>query len=467
VSDIKTTGNTELKALYPPMAQACYAVFLLFIAYTLASIDRSILSLMVDPVRADLNLSDFEISLLQGLAFALLFAVVGFPVARLADRKSRRGILAAGITFWCVMTAMCGLASNFTQLFLARMGVGMGEATLTPTSSSIISDYFEPRKRALALSVYYLGYPIGGGLALIIGAAILDALSGMEIIDLGFMGLYKPWQAAFFIVGIPGLAIAAMMYTIREPRRVGVIKVDGDREDQQQVTLRELSNYIGERRKAYGAMYSAVTLLGVLAYGTVMWYPVFFMRTYGMTASEAGYAYGLMVGITGSLGLISGGFLSRWLGDKGYKDANIRIMIFSTCCKAIPLALAPLMPTAELALLLLVPGTFFGQMSPGVNLAAFHDITPNQMRGQISAIMQFLSNTIGLGMGGILIASITDFGFGDDSALRYSLSIAVVVLIPMILALLFYGLKHYRKCLEEAESWNKTVGGTTGTIKGF
>ena len=457
MSELRHNESIDPNSLYPPLTQACYAVFVLFIAYTLASIDRSILSLMVDPVRADLNLSDFEISLLQGLAFALLFAVVGFPVSRLADRKSRRGILAAGISFWCVMTAMCGLSTNFLQLFLARMGVGMGEATLTPASASIISDYFEPKKRALALSVYYLGYPIGGGLALIIGAAILDALSGVDIVDLGFMGQYKPWQAAFFIVGLPGLAVAGLVFTFKEPRRVGVIEVDKNREDQKSVTIGELTSYIGERRKAYLSLYAAVTLLGVLAYGTVMWYPVFFMRTYDMTASEAGYSYGLMVGIMGSLGLLSGGLLSRWLGEKGYKDANVRIMIFSALAKAIPLVLAPLMPTATWALILLAPGTFFGQMAPGVNMAAFHDITPNQMRGQISAIMQFLSNTIGLGMGGILIASITDFGFGDDSALRYSLSIAVVIIIPIILGLLFYGLKHYRLCLKEAEGWNKTV----------
>lgn len=437
---------------YPSTIYASYTVFVLFIAYTLGSIDRTILSLMVDPVRADLKLSDFEISLLQGLAFSILYVVAGIPIGRLTDRVNRRNLLAGGIAFWCASTAACGLSSNFIQLFIARMGVGVGEATLGPTSASIISDYFAPAKRALALSIYHLGYPVGGGLALIIGAAVLDAMSGMETVSLGFLGEYKPWQMAFFIVGVPGFAIAALMFTIREPKRLGMIEVQSS-EDQHKVSFSELGRYINQRKRAYYSLYISVSLLGTLAYGTTMWYPVFFIRTYGLTASEAGYAYGLMVGIVGSLGLISGGVLSRYWAEKGYKDANIRVMILSVGAKMIPLALAPLMPTWELALLMLVPGTFFGQMAPGVNGAALQNITPNQMRGQVLVISGFFSTAIGLGLGGILIASITDFVFADDAALRYSLSIAVVIIAPIILGILFYAIRYYKAYVEEAEAW--------------
>lgn len=450
---MSNTRSEGIASPYPSATYASYATFMLFVAYTLGSIDRTILSLMVDPVRADLDLSDFEISLLQGLAFAILYSAAGIPIGRLTDRVNRRNLLAGGIAFWCVATASCGLASNFMQLFIARMGVGVGEATLGPTSASIISDYFAPAKRALALSIYHLGYPVGGGLALIIGAAVLDSMSGMETVSLGFLGEFKPWQMAFFVVGVPGLVIAALMFTIKEPKRLGMIEVESQ-QNQNKVSFKELGHYINDRKRAYYSLYISVSLLGTLAYGTTMWYPVFFIRTYGMSASEAGYAYGLMVGIVGSLGLITGGMLSRYWADKGYKDANLRVMIVSVSCKMIPLAIAPLMPTAEWALLMLVPGTFFGQMAPGVNGAALQNITPNQMRGQVLVISGFFSTAIGLGLGGILIASITDFVFEDDSALRYSLSIAVVIIAPIILGILFYAIRHYKYYVEEAEAWD-------------
>lgn len=458
MSESLTSNNSDSQysstSQYPSTLYGSYTVFMLFIAYTLGSIDRTILSLMVDPVRADLNLSDFEIGLLQGLAFVIFYVIAGIPIGRLTDRVNRRNLLATGIAFWCVATASCGLASNFVQLFVARMGVGVGEATLGPTSASIISDYFDPSKRALALSVYHLGYPVGGGLALIIGAAVLDAMSGMETVSVVLVGELRPWQAAFLVVGLPGLLIAALMFTVREPRRLGMIKVKSS-EDQRRVSYRELGRYINDRKRAYYSLYASVSLLGTLAYGTTMWYPVFFVRTYGMTASEAGYAYGLMVGIVGSFGLICGGLLSRYLAKKGYKDANLRVMLVSVGFKMVPLALAPLMPTAELALLMLVPGTFFGQMAPGVNGAALQNITPNQMRGQVLVISGFFSTAIGLALGGILIASITDFVFADDSALRYSLSIAVVIIAPIILGILFYAIRHYKYYVEEAEAWEK------------
>lgn len=430
---------------YPSPIRAWYVVFVLFLAYTFSAIDRQILTLLVEPVRSDLELSDFQISLLQGFAFSLLFAVAGFPIARLSDSRSRRKIIALGVTFWCLMTCLCGMARNFFQLFLARMGVGVGEATLSPAAASLLCDYFEPKKRALALSVYHLGYPIGGGLSLVAGAAIIDALAGVETVNLGMLGDFKPWQMAFIIVGLPGLLIAGMMFTFREPERRGVSVSDA----RAGMPLKEVLGYMLTRWKAYGAHFSAVSLMGMLAIGTTLWYPTFLIRTYGLTASQAGYSYGLIMGICGAAGILLGGWLSLQIARRGHIDANMRVMLLAASIKLVPVVIGPLMPTATLALVMMAVATFLGQVSVGVTTAAIQDITPNQMRAQATALMLFLVNIVGLGFGATFIAIITDFVFRDDQALRYSIVVSSLLIGPMVIALLAFGLKHFRECVRE------------------
>ncbi|MFW6092573.1 MAG: MFS transporter [Pseudomonadota bacterium] len=430
---------------FPSPYRAWYVVFILFLAYTFSAIDRQILTLLVEPVRADLGLSDFEISLLQGFAFSLLFAVAGFPIARLSDSRDRRRIIAAGITFWCVMTAMCGMAKTFVHLFLARMGVGVGEATLSPAAASLLSDYFEPKKRALAISVYHLGYPVGGGLALVAGAAIIDSLAGVESVQLGWLGSFKPWQLAFILVGLPGLVLAAAMFSFREPVRRGVAATAGSGG----MSIREVVGYMRQRWKAYGAHFSAVALMGMLAIGTTIWYPTFLIRTYGLTASEAGYSYGLIMGICGALGILLGGALSVRIARRGYVDANMRVMLIAASIKLVPVVVGPLMPTATLALITMAIATFLGQVSVGVTTAAIQDITPNQMRAQATAMMLFLVNIVGLGLGATFIAFITDFVFGDDMALRYSIVVSSLIIAPTVITILAFGLKHFRACVYE------------------
>lgn len=434
---------------YPPSSTAWYVVGILLLANTFSAIDRQILTLLVGPVRADLGLSDFEISLLQGLAFSLLFAFVGIPIARLSDVRNRRVIIACGISFWCLMTAACGLSKNFFQLFLARMGVGVGEASLSPAAASLISDSFSPEKRAMAFSVYHLGYPIGGGLALIIGGLVLQMLDGIDHVSLGILGEFRSWQLAFIIVGLPGLLIAGLMFTFREPPRQQRIHSAAN----QSVPLRVIWMHVRERWQAYGAHLSAVAFLGMLAMGTAIWYPTFLMRTYGFSASNAGYSYGLVMGICGVAGILSGGWLSGRFARKGHVDANMRVMLIAAALKTIPLIIGPLMPTAFLALLCMSIATYLGQVSVGVTTAALIEITPNEMRAQLLSIMLFMVNILGLALGASVIAALTDFVFGYDDALRYSISLASAIIAPTIVIILWRGLRHYRSCAEEARTW--------------
>ena len=210
-------NNTQQNPAYPNPAYAWYVVCILTIAYMFSFLDRQILALLVEPIRADLNISDTQMSLLQGLAFGIFYTLLGIPIGRLADRRSRRSIIAIGISIWCVMTAACGLAKNFGQLFLARVGIGIGEATLNPSAYSLISDYFPREKRARPMSFYNMGVSLGAGTAMVLGGQIISWVFSQPQPVLPLVGTLFHWQVVFIMVGLPGLLIAFLMVTVREP----------------------------------------------------------------------------------------------------------------------------------------------------------------------------------------------------------------------------------------------------------
>ncbi|HET7131816.1 MAG TPA: MFS transporter, partial [Gammaproteobacteria bacterium] len=204
---------------YPSRARAWYAVGVLYVAYVLAFVDRQIISFLVAPIRADLDITDFQFSLIAGLAFAIFYAVLGVPLGFLADRFSRRNLVAIGIALWSVMTAWCGLAGNYLQLFLARLGVGVGEGSLTPSAISLISDFFPRERRGLPINVYTAGVYWGIGIANVFGGVIVAYTAAASGIDLPWIGHLRPWQAAFMLVALPGIAVSLLTLTFREPVR--------------------------------------------------------------------------------------------------------------------------------------------------------------------------------------------------------------------------------------------------------
>lgn len=243
-----------------PQYYRWYVVGILSLAYVFSFIDRIIMSLLVEPIRADLGITDTQVSLLSGLAFALFYTFFGIPVALLADRSRRRTLIAAGITFWCFMTAACGLAQNFWQLFAARMGVGAGEATLSPAATSLIGDYFPRHLLGRAVAVYTMGISIGSGIALIMGGKIVAAVTEMGGVTLPIVGELKAWQAAFMLVGLPGLVVAALMFTVKEPQR-------RQRLQTKPVPLAEGFRFIWQHRKTYGAHFFGLSVTTIMAYG--------------------------------------------------------------------------------------------------------------------------------------------------------------------------------------------------------
>lgn len=449
-SELPAVAASEIQEVAPRRSlYRWYVVFVLFVAYAFSAIDARVLTLLVGPIKSDLGLSDFQISLLQGFAFALLYSVAAMPIGRFVDGAARRTpLMVAGVLVWSVMTMACGLAKSFTALFMARVGVGIGEATLSPTAYSLISDYFEKQRRALAISCYAIGYPIGGGLALIIGGLLLEHFTRGGPQDIGILGTLEPWQMVFVAVGLPGILVAGLIATIKEPPRgeTGGIGLAGG------VPVRQVVQYIRDRWQLYGMLISVTALSGLLAIGTSLWYPTFLIRTYGMTPGEVGLYYGTLMLVCGTIGTIGGGWFSGILIRRGRTDGNLRIMLFATAVKALPLVIGPLMPTATLALSFMAVGTLVGQASQGVILSAIQDVTPNRLRGQVTALTLLAVNLIGLGLGSSIIAAITDFGFGDEGALRYAIAITGGVMLPIMAIMLATGMKRYRAAIAALEN---------------
>jgi len=409
-------------------------------------LDRTILTLLVDPIRETLNISDLELSLLHGFAFAVFYVVLGIPIARFADSHNRVKLISIGILFWSVMTAVCGFAKTFWHMFLGRVGVGIGQAALSPAAYSILSDYFPPHKLTRALSVYQTGIYAGMGLAMIIGGFVIANVPALEI---PFYGMLEPWQVVFLIVSIPGVVIFVVMRTIREPERKGMIAHSGTSNS---IPVHEVATFIAKRRSAYGFVVAGVAAKSLAFYGIAAWLPTYFMRTYDWDVATVGLWYGLGSIVFGTLGINLGSFASVWLRSRGYADANVRICMVALVCLIPVGVLAPFMPSAIGSMCLFYAFIFFAAFPVGCQAAALQEITPNQMRAQVTALYLFISNMCGIGLGPTFIAFFTDVVFKNDLAVGYSMSISVAIACPIGALLFWMGLKPYRESLESAAS---------------
>ena len=432
--------NTE----YPNQAYAWYTVSVLLLAYVFSYIDRSILTLLVDPIRETLMITDLELSLLHGFAFAMFYVILGIPIARYADSHNRVRLISLGIMIWCVMTAMCGFAKTFWHMFIARVGVGVGEATLSPSAYAIITDYFPPHKLTRALSAYQTGIYVGTGLSMILGSIVI---ANVPAIEMPFYGRMEPWQVVFIMVGLPGLLVAALMYTIKEPQRRGML-VQGTASNS--IPIRDAVTFILKRRMAYGLLIGAVAAKSMAFYGVIAWIPAYFMRVHSWEVAQVGLWYGLASIIFGILGINSGGYFAQWLRTRGYTDSNPRVgLIALTCLSPIGIA-APLMSSPVVSLALYCGFIFFASFPVGSQAAALQEITPNQLRAQVSAIYLFLSNICGIALGPLVIAFFTDIVFEGDLYVNLSMATVSGITCPLGALLFWLSLKPYRACFESA-----------------
>ncbi|MCL4776528.1 MAG: MFS transporter [Gammaproteobacteria bacterium] len=449
--------HTEPAGDYPAPAYAWYVVIVLTLGYVVSFLDRQIFALLVQPIREDLGLSDTQVSLVGGLAFALFYTLLGIPIGRLVDRRSRRGLIAIGVTLWCLMTAACGLARSYWTLFVARVGVGVGEATLNPAALSLISDYFPRQRRGQAIGFYNMGVSLGVGIANIVGAWAISLAAAAPALVLPWYGPLQPWQLVFMFVGLPGLLVALLMLSVREPPRRDKLRLAGpDGVVREELALADTLRFLGARWSTYATHFVGMSVVTIIGYALFFWVPTMFVRSWGWTIPDSGYAYGLITLVSGPLGVNLGGWLADRLYARGCHDGLMRISLYATALVFVPASVAaPMMPTAAGALVLLIPATLAGAAITAAGVAALMMITPNQLRGQVTALYYFVINALGLTIGPTAVALITDYGFGDPQALRYSMAMVAAGAGILALGFLAANLRLYRAAMLEAEGWDQ------------
>ena len=432
-----TTENGHAKS----MAYPWLVVAILMVAYVFSFVDRQILNLLVGPIRRDLGISDTQMSLLMGFSFAIFYTILGIPLGRLADSRSRRGLIAAGVVVWSLMTALCGLARSYWQLFVFRIGVGVGEATLSPAAYSMIADYFPPERRATAISVYSMGIYLGSGIAFLLGGLVIQFAVAQGTTTLPLVGDVRPWQLVFFVLGGSGLIFSFAFLLVREPPRQGVDA------SVSQVSFGAVVAHLWRNRRTVLCHNLGFAMIAFCSYGTAAWVPSFFIRTFNWKAGEVGIIYGLIVMVFGCLGILFGGWLTdRWL-KQGKTDAALRVGICASIVAIIG-GVYLLADNGTLAAILMVPAVFALGMPFGAAPAAIVAIVPNQMRGQTAAVYLFIVNLIGLGVGPTAVALVTDYVFADDLALKWSMLIVGSIANLAAIGFLAAGLKPYRETIQ-------------------
>lgn len=428
-------------------------LLLLTLLFTSSFVDRTVISLLIGPIRGDLQISDTQVSLLSGLAFALLYTTLGVPFGWLADWRSRRLLIAAGAATWSLMTAMCGLAQSFWQLFAARMGVGVGEASLSPAAYSLISDSFPRRKLARAMGVYNMGNSIGSGLALIFAGALIALIEDLPPLSMPIVGQLKSWQTVFIVVALPGLLLAGLMLLVTEPPRRGTAIAEGSRA---RPDFGETLNYLWQRRAVYGGIFTSISLLSIVTFSYFAWIPTHFIRSYGWAAADVGQRFGVAVLVFGTVGAFMGGMLADRLLQKGLRAAYIRVALIAALAIG-PLGIAaPLMPNGWWSLALFCGWVFFGS-SMSVSVGSLQLITPNQFRGQATALLFLCASVMGYGVGPTAVAMITDFVFVRDEALRYSMAIVSAAATPAAVLILWRTQRPYAAELANRDAIDATV----------
>jgi MFS family permease len=397
-----------------------YVLAVLVIVYTFNFIDRQIVGILAVPIKAELGLSDSQLGLMGGLAFALFYTLLGIPIARLADRVNRTGIMAAALALWSLMTAMCGLTHTFAQLFMARVGVGIGEAGGVAPAYSLICDYFPARERARALSVYSFGIPVGAAVGIVLGGYITSLMS---------------WRMAFFIVGLAGLLITPLLkFTVREPER-GALDPPRAAAESAAVGVRAADN------AAVGGAPSLLDVIGVLArkgsfwglslgascasmmgYGLFFWAPSFLVRSYHLSLLHASLSFGALVLVGGLIGIWCGGVLTDRYGEK--RRSMYAFIPAIAFVATVPFYLAGVLSTTLwISFAVLLVPTALGLVWLGPVLAAVQHLVPGTMRATASALFLFINNLIGIGLGTALIGMVSDLmrlRFGAES-LRYAI----------------------------------------------
>jgi MFS family permease len=431
----------------PSPSKAWYAVAILTIANISGFVDRQILSLLVEPIKRDLHVTDTQVSLLMGLGFVVFYSLLGLPIGRWVDRGHRPRIVALGAAVWSLMTAFTGMASSYAQLFAARIGIGVGEATLGPAAVSIIADRFPRRRLGLAMSTYMMGTFAGSGVAYALGAYVVGRFSGEGRMHVPLVGEVFPWQVAFFIIGLPGLLVAALALTMGEPRTAAPA---ASRSDVSQAASGDLLAYVKRNARTILALSLGFACSASVNYGMGAWLPAFFQRAHGWPVAKTGALMGVLTGVLGPIGVIAGGRLTDYWARKGHVDAPIRVGMLGAFGMLLLAGTFPLLGDATYAAALLLPVNVFAALPWGAANAAIAEAMPARLRGQGSAVYQLVVNLLSGALGPTAVALLTDHIFRDPDGVRWSISLNSVVGMTITLALLAWARPAYRTTVAAA-----------------
>jgi MFS family permease len=433
---------------FPPAAQGWFAVGMLAVVTTFALLDQGILGLLIQQIKTDYALTDTEAGWLLGPAFVIFYVCLGLPLSRYIDRGNRTLIITAGLFVWSLFTALCGLAQNFIQLFVARIMVGAGEAVNGPAAYSIVADYFPRDKLPRAIATLQIGSVAGGGLSLLLGGSMIWIVSTVGSPSLPIIGELRSWQVVFLAVGLPGLLVAGLMRLVKEPPRRG----KGVNAAVEKVGFGQAMNHLWTHFALYGPMFIGLTL-GSLDGGSKAWGAAFFQRTYDWSPARYGLTNGVLSLVFMLTGLYLGTKAVEAMFKRGQVDAPFRIILYSRAFALPFTCMMPLMPTPELALACGAVGFItLGMSGPSLN-AVLQIVSPNRIRGQVTALYLFIFTVVGQGLSPLVTGLTTDYVFTSPDDLRWSIMLLHIVFLPAALIVTWLGLKPYRA---EVERLNAT-----------
>lgn len=425
-----------------------WMVAVLFFLYVFSWLDRLILSMLVGPIKQDLLLSDFQISLILGPAFAICYSLFGLPMGWAVDRYPRRWVVYLGVSIWAIATVMSGFARSFITLLIGRIGVGMGEATLMPSAYSLIADEFPKKKLMFATSIYQMGGKIGSATAFGLGGVIIAFAETLSHIQWPGVGILQPWQMVLVMVGAPGLLFAFLVFTFSEPARKGMALAKEKSHDGKDIS--HLRSFFSKNWKLVALMMVGFSAIAVCGYSLTSWVPEYIERTWDWPPIKYGPALSVM-NILAAFTLLANGKIVDWMYGKGIKDAHLRFYSW---------LIAALAPVAVLLFLVqdrfvflglygviqIVTVPFILYVSSIVALLA-----PNQIRGQLIALFLFVTTNAGMGLGPVLVGSLTDFVFQDEAMLGQSLMYVVVGSFVIALIAMVASLRYLRPAIERME----------------
>lgn len=431
--------------------QANFVLGMVTFAYAMAYVDRQLLNLLVEPIKQSLAINDTQFSFIQGTAFVVSYLAAAPVFGRLVDVASRRAILIFGVASWSVFTALSGFCSTFTELFVARLGVGVTEACIFPVAWSLIGDCFSPKRLPGAMSVFFLGPQLGGGFSLIAGGLIVASAASLTF-GVPMLTALEPWQMAFVVVGVPGVLFALLLLAMVEPPRTRNPLAMGE---ERRLGFVESLTALRRHGQLYSRVYAANAMVAIVQLAGPTWLPAFMMRVHGLSATQTGLTLGIVSAVVAPIGALCGPVASAWLQRRGYIDAPLRAAAWCSVPMFLFSFLIPVVPSATAALVVAAGVIFCCSFPVGLMSGSLQMATSSQLRGIVAAIYTFVAQLIGYMVGPTLIAVLTDRYFQDPKMVGHSMQIVMSVAALFAGFFLFGVLPHFRTIVAKATADDK------------